>query len=133
MQIGLEATHSTEDSNLRMASFMAAPHDPGRASAHASELSSALPSLWWGFRGLLSPLFPMLIDSGGMTGGRGGPPLRDIKGGVLEVLVERLLQAGGGFSPRCGQSGSTRTRSSSGASPHPAMPLYIEAEGFYLS
>ena len=95
MQIDLEAMHPTEDSNLLMTSFMAAPHDPGRASAHASGLSSELPSLWWGSKGLLPPLFPMLVGSGGMAGGCGGPPLRDTRGGVLELLVERLLQAGG--------------------------------------
>ena len=48
MQIDLEATHTTDDSNLRMASFTAAPHDLGRASTHASRLSSELPSWWWG-------------------------------------------------------------------------------------
>ena len=95
MRIDLEATHPTEDSNLRMASFTAAPHDPGRASAHASERSGELPPLWWGSRGLLPPLFPMLVGSGDMAGGRGGPPLCDIRGGVLELLVGRLLQAGG--------------------------------------
>ena len=91
MKIDLEATHPTEDSNLPMASFTAAPHDPGRASAHASELSSELPSLWWGSKGLLPPLFPMLVGSGGMAGGRGGPPLCEIRGEVLELLVGRLL------------------------------------------
>ena len=70
MQIDLEATHPTEDSNLRMASFTAVPHDLGRAPAHASGLSSELPSLWWGSRGLLPPLFPMAVGSRGMAGGR---------------------------------------------------------------
>ena len=96
MQIDLEAAHPIEDPNLRMASSTAAPHDPGRASTHVSRRSNELPSLWWGSRGLLPPIFPMLVGSGGMAGGRGGPPLRDIRGGVLEFLVGRLFQAGGG-------------------------------------
>ena len=39
----------------------------------------------------------------------------------------------GGFLPHCGRYGSTGTRSSSGASPHPAMPLRTQPKGFYLS
>ena len=130
MQVDLEVMHPAEDSNLRMASLTAAPHDPGCASAHASGHSSDLPSLWWGPRGLFPPLLLMFVGSGGMAGGRGGPSLRDIKGGILELLVGGLLQAGGGFLSRCGQFGSTGTRSSSGVSPHRAMPLYTPLRGF---
>ena len=132
MQIDLEATYPTEDPNLRLASSTAAPHDPGRVSAHVSRLSSELSPLWWGSRGLLPPLLPMLVGSGGMAGGRGGPPLRDIRGGVLELLFGRLFQAGGRFSPHCERYGSTGTRSSSRASPHPAMPLCTQARGFFF-
>ena len=66
MQIDLEATHLLEDPNLRMASFTAAPHDPGCASA---------PSLWQGSRALLTPILPMLNGSGGMAGGCCDSPL----------------------------------------------------------
>ena len=45
VQVGLEATHPVEDLNLRMASLRPAPHDPGRASAHASGHLYELPSL----------------------------------------------------------------------------------------
>ena len=45
MYADLETTHSLEDSNLRMASSTAAPHDPGGATAHVSRFSSKLPSL----------------------------------------------------------------------------------------
>ena len=87
MKINLEATHPIEDPNLRMASSTAAPHDPGRASVHVSRLSSEQPSLWRGSRGLLPPILPMLVGSGGMAGGLSGPPFRDIRVGVLELLV----------------------------------------------
>ena len=39
----------------------------------------------------------MLVGPGGMAGGRGGPPLREIRRSVLELLVGRLFQAGGGL------------------------------------
>ena len=45
MQVGLEAMHPAEDSNLQMASLTAAPHDLGRASTHASEHFGELASL----------------------------------------------------------------------------------------
>ena len=45
VQVGLEATHSTEDSYIWMASLTAAAHDPGRAPAHASGHLCELPSL----------------------------------------------------------------------------------------
>ena len=45
VQVGLEATHSAEDSNLWMASLTAAAHDPGRASAYASGQLCELPYL----------------------------------------------------------------------------------------
>ena len=80
-----------------MAPSTAAPHDPGGATAHVSRFSSELPSLWRGSRGLLPPLLPMLVGSGGMAGDGGGPTLRDLWGGVLELLVGRLLQTGGGL------------------------------------
>ena len=97
MQIDLEATHPIEDPNLQVASSTAAPHYPSCASAHVSRLSSELPSLWRGSRGLFPPIFPMLVGSGDMAGGRGGLPLCDIRGGVLELLVGKLFQAGGGL------------------------------------
>ena len=81
-----------------------------------------LPSLWWGPRGLFPPLLPMFAGSRGMAGDRGGPSLCDIRGGILELPIGGLLKAGGGFLPCCGQFGPIRTRSSSGASPHLAMP-----------
>ena len=68
MQIDLEVTHPIEDLNLRMTSSTAAPHDPGCASVHVSKLFNKLPSLWWGSRGLLPPILPMLAGSGGMAG-----------------------------------------------------------------
>ena len=43
--VGLEATHSAEDSYIRMASLTAAVHDPGLAPAHASGHLCELPSL----------------------------------------------------------------------------------------
>ena len=48
MQAGLEATHSAEDSYIRMAPLTAVAHDPGRAPAHVSSQPCALPSLRWG-------------------------------------------------------------------------------------
>ena len=39
----------------------------------------------------------MPVGSGGMAGGGGGPTLRDLGGGVLELLVGRLFQTGGGL------------------------------------
>ena len=78
VQAGLEATHSTEDSYIRMASLTAAAHDPGRAPAHASSQPCELPSLRWGSGGLLPPLLSMPTGSGGMEGGRGGLSFRDI-------------------------------------------------------
>ena len=59
-----------------------------------------------------------------MSAGSGG-----IRGGILELPVGGLLLAGGRFSPRCGQFGSTGTRSSSGVSLHLAMPLYTPPRG----
>ena len=57
MQIDLEAIHPIKDPNLRLASSTAASHDPSHALAHVSRLSSELPSLWWGSRGLLHLFF----------------------------------------------------------------------------
>ena len=75
----------------------------------------------------------MSVGSGGMAGGRGGPSLCDIRGVILELPIWGLLQGrrqiGGGLSPRCGQSGSSRTRSSSGVPPHQAIPLYTPPRG----
>ena len=76
--VDLEATHPLEDSNLRLATSTAAPHDSGGATAQFSRFSSELPSLWRGSRGLLPFLLPMLVGSGGMAGGGGGPTLRDL-------------------------------------------------------
>ena len=45
VQVGLEATHSVEDSYIWMASLTAAAHDPSRAPAHASGHLCELPSL----------------------------------------------------------------------------------------
>ena len=45
VQVGLEVTHSAKDSNLWMASLMAAAYDPGRASVHAFGHLCELPSL----------------------------------------------------------------------------------------
>ena len=45
VQVGLEATHSAEDSDIRMASLTATAHDPGRAPTHASGHLCELPSL----------------------------------------------------------------------------------------
>ena len=78
VQVGLEATHSAEDSYIWMASLTAAAHNPGHALAHASGHFCELPSLRWGPKGLLSPLLPMPVGSGGMEGGCGGPSLHDI-------------------------------------------------------
>ena len=97
MQVGLEATHPAEDSNLRIASLTAAPHDPGSASAHASGQFSELPFLRWGPKGLFPPLLPMSVGSVGMAGGPNGPSLRDNRGGILELFVGGFFQAGGGL------------------------------------
>ena len=72
----------------------------------------------------------MPVGSGGMEGGRGGPSLRDIRGGILELPIGGFLQEGGGFLSHCGQSESTGMRLSSGESPHPAMSLYTLPRGF---
>ena len=80
-----------------MASSTVAPHDSGGATAHVSRFSSKLPSLWRGPRGLLPSLLPMPIGSGGMAGGGGSPTLRDLGGDVLELLVGRVFQTGGGL------------------------------------
>ena len=37
----------------------------------------------------------MPVGSRGMEGGCGGPSLRDIRGGLLELPIEGYLQAGG--------------------------------------
>ena len=39
----------------------------------------------------------MPVGLGGMAGGGGGPTLRDLGGDVLELLVGRLFQTGGGL------------------------------------
>ena len=39
----------------------------------------------------------MPVGSGGMEGGRGGPSLYDIRGGILEIPIGRILQEGGGL------------------------------------
>ena len=80
-----------------MASYTAAPYDPGGATAYVSRFSSKLPSLWRGSRGLFPSLLLMLVGLGGMAGGGGGPTLRDLGGDVLELLVGRLFQTGGGL------------------------------------
>ena len=113
-----------------MASSTAAPRDPGGTTVHVSRFSSMLPYLWRGSRGLLPSLLPMPVGSGGVAGGGGGPTLRDLGGDALELLVGRLFQTGGGSSPLCGRFGSTGTRSSSGASPRPEMPLHIQLRDF---
>ena len=94
VEVDLEATHSAEDSHLRMACFKAAPHDPGRVLVHASGLSSEVPSMWWGPRGLFPPLLSMFVGSRGMVRGRGGPSLCDIRGGILELLVGGVSSRG---------------------------------------
>ena len=58
------------------------------------------------------------------AGGGGGPTLRDLGGEVLERRI------GGESSPLCGRFGSTGTRSSSGTSPRPEMPLHIQLRDF---
>ena len=69
-----------------------------------------------------------------MEGGRSGPSLRDIRGGILEISIGGFLEEGddigGKFSPRCVHSGSTRMRLSSGESPRPRILLYTLPSGF---
>ena len=109
----METTHPLEDSNLRMASSTAAPHDPGGATAHVSRFSSMLPSLWRGSRGLLPSFLPMPVRLGGMARGGSSPTFRDLGGDVLELLIGGLFQTGGGLeadlSPLYGRFGSIGT------------------------
>ena len=140
VQVNLATMHPAEDLHLRIASFMVAPHDPSHASAYAFGLSSELPSLWWGPRGLFTPLLPMSDGSRSMARGHGSPPLCDIRGGTLELPIGGVSSSGrhirGEFLPRCGQFGFTEMRSFSGASPHPAMPrgfIFPGTEAAYAS
>ena len=61
-------------------------------------------------------------------------PVGSFRGGILEIPIEGVSsrggQIGGGFSPLCGQFGSTGMRLSSGESPRPAISLYTLPRGF---
>ena len=67
-------------------------------------------------------------------GGRRWPdspwPLRRRSGAPCWEALSDGRWIGGGSSPLCGRFGSTGTRSSSGASPRPVMPLHIQLRDF---
>ena len=78
-----------------MTSSTTAAHDPDHASTHVPRLSSELPSLWWGSKGLLPPIFLMLVGSGGMAGGRGARLSVTSEEAFWSSLSGGFFQAGG--------------------------------------